>query len=154
VLAANVKAGVGLREFSQGEVYIAKGRVPPPLRPSPRLAVRRGRSPIAPVAGVTSDTHPQTGWCRASRSRHRDRRAHASTRRPARAALASNADEWQYYISGRARSCSLIARPRPHQEFDTGDAATCWWLRHYENAGSEDLELDRATTAPTIDLVA
>jgi oxalate decarboxylase/phosphoglucose isomerase-like protein (cupin superfamily) len=55
-----------------------------------------------------------------------------------------NADEWQYYVAGRARMTVFGSHGRVRtEEFDAGDVGYVpQGYGHYiENAGSEDLEL-------------
>ncbi|MET0538649.1 MAG: cupin domain-containing protein [Xanthobacteraceae bacterium] len=55
-----------------------------------------------------------------------------------------NADEWQYYLSGRARMSVFGSHGRVrHEEFGPGDVgyAPQGYGHYIENAGSEDLEV-------------
>ena len=138
--------------FPKSEVYIAKGPVPPPLPavPAPGTLDVGAAHPPLPLAGAAA--------------RHLFRRhqpagvaAPVSDLTTVTGALMQikpgglrelhwhpNADEWQYYISGRARMGVFGSHGRVRiDEFDAGDVGYVpQGYGHYiENVGSEDVEL-------------
>jgi oxalate decarboxylase len=139
-------------DFPKSEVYIATGPVPPPLPADPapgtldsgalthryRLLAQRPESyPGGTIRLVSEREFPisttMTGaFMRIKAGGLRELHWHP------------NADEWQYYISGRARMGVFGSHGRARtEEFNAGDVGYVpQGYGHYiENAGTEDLEL-------------
>src|SRR5262245_13237304 len=122
-------------------------RFPPIRRPARSSA---GRSPIATACSLSARILIRAApiaWCR---------NASFQSRRPSPALMQikpgalrephwhPNADEWQYYISGRARMTVFGSHGRVrNEEFNAGDVGYVpQGYGHYiENIGNEDVEL-------------
>jgi oxalate decarboxylase len=138
--------------FPKREVYIAKGPVPPPLPADPapgtinpgtlthryRLLAQRpdtypgGTNRLVSQREFPISTTITSALMRIKPGGMRELHWHP------------NADEWQYYIGGRARMSVFGSHGRVRlEEFNAGDVGYVpQGYGHYiENAGSEDLEL-------------
>jgi oxalate decarboxylase len=138
--------------FPKREVYIAKGPVPPPLPADPapgtinpgtlthryRLLAQRpdtypgGTNRLVSQREFPISTTITGALMRIKAGGMRELHWHP------------NADEWQYYIGGRARMSVFGSHGRVRlEEFNAGDVGYVpQGYGHYiENAGSEDLEL-------------
>jgi oxalate decarboxylase len=138
--------------FPKREVYIAKGPVPPPLPADPapgtlnagtlthryRLLAQRpetyqgGTNRLVSQREFPISTTITGALMRIKPGGMRELHWHP------------NADEWQYYIGGRARMSVFGSNGRVRmEEFNAGDVGYVpQGYGHYiENAGSEDLEL-------------
>ena len=138
--------------FPKREVYIAKGPVPPPLPADPapgalnsgalthryRLLAQRpqdypgGTNRLVSQREFPISTTMTGALMRIKPGALREMHWHP------------NADEWQYYIAGRARMSVFGSHGRVRaEEFAAGDVGYVpQGYGHYiENAGSEDLEL-------------
>jgi len=153
VLAKNFGVAAStFANFPKREVYIAKGPVPPPLPADPapgtinpgtlthryRLLAQRpdtypgGTNRLVSQREFPISTTITGALMRIKPSGMRELHWHP------------NADEWQYYIGGRARMSVFGSNGRVRvEEFNAGDVGYVpQGYGHYiENAGSEDLEL-------------
>ena len=138
--------------FPKREVYIAKGPVPPPLPADPApgtinpgtlthryrlLAQRPDTYPGGTNRLVSQREFPISTTITGALMRIRPGGMRELHWHP-------NADEWQYYIGGRARMSVFGSHGRVRlEEFNAGDVGYVpQGYGHYiENAGSEDLEL-------------
>ena len=138
--------------FPKSEVYIAKGPVPPPLPSDPAagslnsgalthryqlLAQRPESYPGGTNRLVSQREFPISVTVTGALMRIKPGGMRELHWHP-------NADEWQYYISGRARMSVFGSHGRVRMEqFAAGDVGYVpQGYGHYiENAGSEDLEL-------------
>ncbi len=138
--------------FPKSEVYIAKGAVPPalPADPAPgtlnsgalthryRLLAQRAESyPGGTIRLVSEREFPISTTMTGALMRIKPGGLRELHWHP-------NADEWQYYISGRARMSVFGSHGRVRtEEFSAGDVgyAPQGYGHYIENAGSEDLEL-------------
>ena len=138
--------------FPKREVYIAKGPVPPPLPADPApgtinpgtlthryrlLAQRPDTYPGGTNRLVSQREFPISTTITGALMRIKPGGMRELHWHP-------NADEWQYYIGGRARMSVLGSHGRVRlEEFNAGDVGYVpQGYGHYiENAGSEDLEL-------------
>jgi oxalate decarboxylase len=138
--------------FPKSEVYIAKGPVPPalPADPAPgslysgalthryRLLAQRAENyPGGTVRLVSEREFPISTTMTGALMRIKSGGLRELHWHP-------NADEWQYYISGRARMSVFGSHGRVRtEEFNAGDVGYVpQGYGHYiENAGSDDLDL-------------
>ena len=138
--------------FPKREVYIAKGPVPPPLPADPApgtinpgtlthryrlLAQRPDTYPGGTNRLVSQREFPISTTITGALMRIKPGGMRELHWHP-------NADEWQYYIGGRARMSVFGSHGRVRlEEFNAGDVGYVpQGYGHYiENAGSEDLEL-------------
>ena len=138
--------------FPKREVYIAKGPVPPPLPADPApgtinpgtlthryrlLAQRPDTYPGGTNRLVSQREFPISTTITGALMRIKPGGMRELHWHP-------NADEWQYYIGGRARMSVFGSNGRVRmEEFDAGDVGYVpQGYGHYiENAGSDDLEL-------------
>ncbi|MGZ5881494.1 MAG: cupin domain-containing protein, partial [Xanthobacteraceae bacterium] len=138
--------------FPKREVYIAKGPVPPPLPADPApgtinpgtlthryrlLAQRPDTYPGGTNRLVSQHEFPISTTITGALMRIKPGGMRELHWHP-------NADEWQYYIGGRARMSVFGSHGRVRtEEFNAGDVGYVpQGYGHYiENAGSEDLEL-------------
>jgi oxalate decarboxylase len=138
--------------FPKREVYIAKGPVPPPLPANPApgainpgtlthryrlLAQRPDTYPGGTNRLVSQREFPISTTITGALMRIKPGGMRELHWHP-------NADEWQYYIGGRARMSVFGSNGRVRmEEFNAGDVGYVpQGYGHYiENAGSEDLEL-------------
>jgi oxalate decarboxylase len=138
--------------FPKREVYIAKGPVPPPLPADPApgtinpgtlthryrlLAQRPDTYPGGTNRLVSQREFPISATITGALMRIKPGGMRELHWHP-------NADEWQYYIGGRARMSVFGSHGRVRlEEFNAGDVGYVpQGYGHYiENAGSEDLEL-------------
>src|SRR4249920_690554 len=138
--------------FPKREVYIAKGPVPPPLPADPApgtinpgtlthryrlLAQRPDTYPGGTNRLVSQREFPISTTITGALMRIKPGGMRELHWHP-------NADEWQYYIGGRARMSVFGSNGRVRtEEFNAGDVGYVpQGYGHYiENAGSEDLEL-------------
>lgn len=138
--------------FPKREVYIAKGPVPPPLPADPApgtinpgtlthryrlLAQRPDTYPGGTNRLVSQREFPISTTITGALMRIKPGGLRELHWHP-------NADEWQYYIGGRARMSVFGSNGRVRmEEFNAGDVGYVpQGYGHYiENAGSEDLEL-------------
>jgi len=153
VLAKNFGvAAATFANFPKREVYIAKGPVPPPLPADPApgtinpgtlthryrlLAQRPDTYPGGTNRLVSQREFPISTTITGALMRIKPGGMRELHWHP-------NADEWQYYIGGRARMSVFGSNGRVRmEEFNAGDVGYVpQGYGHYiENAGSEDLEL-------------
>jgi oxalate decarboxylase len=153
VLAKNFGvAAATFANFPKREVYIAKGPVPPPLPADPApgtinpgtlthryrlLAQRPDTYPGGTNRLVSQREFPISTTITGALMRIKPGGMRELHWHP-------NADEWQYYIGGRARMSVFGSNGRVRmEEFDAGDVGYVpQGYGHYiENAGSDDLEL-------------
>ena len=153
VLAKNFGVAAStFANFPKREVYIAKGPVPPPLPADPApgtinpgtlthryrlLAQRPDTYPGGTNRLVSQREFPISTTITGALMRIKPGGMRELHWHP-------NADEWQYYIGGRARMSVFGSNGRVRmEEFDAGDVGYVpQGYGHYiENAGSEDLEL-------------
>ena len=153
VLAKNFGVpGETFANFPKSEVYIAKGPVPPPLPSHPAagslnsgalthryrlLAQRPENYPGGTNRLVSQREFPISVTMTGALMRIKPGGMRELHWHP-------NADEWQYYLSGRARMSVFGSHGRVRMEqFAAGDVGYVpQGYGHYiENAGSEDLEL-------------
>jgi oxalate decarboxylase len=138
--------------FPKSEVYIATGPVPPPLPADPapgtldsgalthryRLLAQRAQDyPGGNIRLVSEREFPISTTMTGAIMRIKAGGLRELHWHP-------NADEWQYYISGRARMGVFGSHGRERtEEFNAGDVGYVpQGYGHYiENAGTEDLEL-------------
>jgi len=153
VLAKNFGVAAStFANFPKREVYIAKGPVPPPLPADPApgtinpgtlthryrlLAQRPDTYPGGTNRLVSQREFPISTTITGALMRIKPGGMRELHWHP-------NADEWQYYIGGRARMSVFGSNGRVRmEEFNAGDVGYVpQGYGHYiENAGSEDLEL-------------
>ena len=153
VLAKNFGvAAATFANFPKREVYIAKGPVPPPLPADPApgtinpgtlthryrlLAQRPDTYPGGTNRLVSQREFPISTTITGALMRIKPGGMRELHWHP-------NADEWQYYIGGRARMSVFGSNGRVRmEEFNAGDVGYVpQGYGHYiENAGSDDLEL-------------
>jgi oxalate decarboxylase len=153
VLAKNFGVAAStFANFPKREVYIAKGPVPPPLPADPApgtinpgtlthryrlLAQRPDTYPGGTNRLVSQREFPNSTTITGALMRIKPGGMRELHWHP-------NADEWQYYIGGRARMSVFGSNGRVRmEEFNAGDVGYVpQGYGHYiENAGSEDLEL-------------
>jgi oxalate decarboxylase len=153
VLAKNFGVAAStFANFPKREVYIAKGPVPPPLPADPApgtinpgtlthryrlLAQRPDTYPGGTNRLVSQREFPISTTITGALMRIKPGGMRELHWHP-------NADEWQYYIGGRARMSVFGSHGRVRlEEFNAGDVGYVpQGYGHYiENAGSEDLEL-------------
>ena len=138
--------------FPKSEVYIAQGPVPPPLAPDPApgtlnsgplthryrlLAQHPEVFPEGTLRLVSERQFPISTTMTGALMRIKPGGLREMHWHP-------NADEWQYYLSGRARMGVFGSHGRERtEEFNAGDVGYVpQGYGHYiENAGSADLEL-------------
>jgi len=138
--------------FPKSEVYIAQGPVPPPLSADPRpgsldagalthryrlLAQRPESYPEGTMRLVSEREFPISTTMTGALMRIKPGALRELHWHP-------NADEWQYYLAGRARMSVFGSNGRVRtEEFNSGDVGYVpQGYGHYiENAGSDDLEL-------------
>jgi oxalate decarboxylase len=138
--------------FPKREVYMVKGPVPPPLPPDPApgslnvganthryrlLAQRAEKFPGGSLRLVSEREFPISTTVTGALMRIKPGGLRELHWHP-------NADEWQYYIKGRARMTVFGSHGRARtDEFGAGDVGYVpQGYGHYiENTGSEDLEL-------------
>ena len=151
--------------FPKGEVYIAKGPVPPPLPAGPppgsldngplthryRLLAQRpdtylgGTNRLVSQRQFPISTTVTGALMQIKRGALREPHWHP------------NADEWQYYISGRARMGVFGSHGRVRiDEFNAGDVGYVpQGYGHYiENIGDEDVELLIALNSGTYESIS
>jgi oxalate decarboxylase len=139
-------------KFPKREVYIAQGPVPPPLAVEPApgtinpgalthryrlLAQRADTFPGGTLRLVSEREFPISTTMTGSLMRMKPGGLRELHWHP-------NADEWQYYLSGRARMSVFGSHARVrNEEFAAGDVGYVpQGYGHYiENTGSEDLDL-------------
>ena len=138
--------------FPKREVYIAKGPVPPPLPadPAPGTINPGTLTHRYRLLAQRPDTYPGgTNWLVSQREFPISTTITGALMRIKPGGMRElhwhpNADEWQYYIGGRARMSVFGSHGRVRlEEFNAGDVGYVpQGYGHYiENAGSEDLEL-------------
>jgi oxalate decarboxylase len=138
--------------FPKREVYIAKGPVPPPLPadPAPGTINPGTLTHRYRLLGQRPDTYPGgTNRLVSQREFPISTTITGALMRIKPGGMRElhwhpNADEWQYYIGGRARMSVFGSNGRVRmEEFNAGDVGYVpQGYGHYiENAGSEDLEL-------------
>jgi oxalate decarboxylase len=138
--------------FPKSEVYIAQGPVPPQLLLDPApgsinvgalthryrlLAQQAENFPGGTLRLVSEREFPISKTMTGSLMRIKPGGLRELHWHP-------NADEWQYYLSGRARMSVFGSHGRVrHEEFGPGDVgyAPQGYGHYIENAGSEDLEV-------------
>ena len=138
--------------FPKSEVYISKGPVPPPIPADPAagtlnsgalshryrlLAQRPETYPGGTNRLVSQREFPISSTMTGALMRIKPGGMRELHWHP-------NADEWQYYISGRARMSVFGSHGRVRtEEFNAGDVgyAPQGYGHYIENAGTEDLEL-------------
>jgi oxalate decarboxylase len=138
--------------FPKSEVYIAQGPVPPPLAPDPApgtlnsgplthryrlLAQHPEVFPEGTLRLVSERQFPISTTMTGALMRIKPGGLREMHWHP-------NADEWQYYLSGRARMGVFGSHGRVrNEEFAAGDVGYVpqGYGHFIENAGSEDLEL-------------
>ena len=138
--------------FPKGEVYIAQGPVPPPLAadPAPGSLVAGALTHRYRLLAQRPETYPE-GTMRLVSEREFpiSTTMTGALMRIKPGALRElhwhpNADEWQYYLGGRARMSVFGSNGRVRtEEFSPGDVGYVpQGYGHYiENAGSDDLDL-------------
>ena len=153
VLAKNFGvAAATFANFPKREVYIAKGPVPPPLPadPAPGTINPGTLTHRYRLLGQRPDTYPGgTNRLVSQREFPISTTITGALMRIKPGGMRElhwhpNADEWQYYIGGRARMSVFGSNGRVRmEEFNAGDVGYVpQGYGHYiENAGSEDLEL-------------
>jgi oxalate decarboxylase len=153
VLAKNFGVAAStFANFPKREVYIAKGPVPPPLPadPAPGTINPGTLTHRYRLLGQRPDTYPGgTNRLVSQREFPISTTITGALMRIKPGGMRElhwhpNADEWQYYIGGRARMSVFGSNGRVRmEEFDAGDVGYVpQGYGHYiENAGSDDLEL-------------
>jgi oxalate decarboxylase len=153
VLAKNFGVAAStFANFPKREVYIAKGPVPPPLPadPAPGTINPGTLTHRYRLLGQRPDTYPGgTNRLVSQREFPISTTITGALMRIKPGGMRElhwhpNADEWQYYIGGRARMSVFGSNGRVRmEEFNAGDVGYVpQGYGHYiENAGSEDLEL-------------
>ena len=138
--------------FPKREVYIAKGPVPPPLAADPAPGTLNGGALTHRYRLLAQRPDTYSGGTNRLVSQREFPISATMTGALMRikpGALRElhwhpNADEWQYYIAGRARMSVFGSHGRVRtEEFNAGDVgyAPQGYGHYIENAGTEDLEL-------------
>src|SRR5215471_12593087 len=146
------RTGVDFANFPKREVYIAKGAVPPPLpaNPAPGALDRGPLTHRYQLLAQRPDTYSGgTNRLVSQRQFPISTTVTGALMQIKPGALREphwhpNADEWQYYISGRARMTVFGSHGRVRtEEFNAGDVGYVpQGYGHYiENIGNEDVEL-------------